>query len=218
MTGELKKSEFGGWMMPVFRVLASLKRLRGGMLDIFGYSEERRMERRLIGEYEATVETLLATLSQDNHAARGADRGRARNHARLRPHQGEEREGREGARSLAARRLQEPRRPSRSPPSNGLERPVSSRSTRRVLRRPEGPSRRRGTSTTRLPTRRDALLRSAPQGEVVFCKLDVPPSHSEGPAARTGRPHSLFGVGEGTRTSRYARRPCEGSAGRRIAT
>lgn len=26
------------------------------------------MERRLIGEYEATVETLLATLGQDNHA------------------------------------------------------------------------------------------------------------------------------------------------------
>ncbi|WP_422008665.1 indolepyruvate ferredoxin oxidoreductase family protein [Reyranella sp.] len=68
VTGELKKSEFGGWMMPAFRVLASLKRLRGGRFDIFGYSEERRMERRLIGEYEATVETLLATLGQDNHA------------------------------------------------------------------------------------------------------------------------------------------------------
>ena len=26
------------------------------------------MERRLIGEYEATVDTLLATLGQDNHA------------------------------------------------------------------------------------------------------------------------------------------------------
>ena len=26
------------------------------------------MERRLIGEYEATIETLLATLGQDNHA------------------------------------------------------------------------------------------------------------------------------------------------------
>ena len=26
------------------------------------------MERRLIGEYEITVETLLATLGQDNHA------------------------------------------------------------------------------------------------------------------------------------------------------
>ena len=68
VTGELKKSEFGSWMMPAFRILASLKRLRGGTFDIFGYSEERRMERRLIGEYEITVETLLATLGQDNHA------------------------------------------------------------------------------------------------------------------------------------------------------
>jgi len=68
VTGELKKSEFGSWMMPAFRILASLKRLRGGTFDIFGYSEERRMERRLIGEHEATVATLLATLSQDNHA------------------------------------------------------------------------------------------------------------------------------------------------------
>ena len=52
----------------MFRLLASLKRLRGTRLDVFGYTEERRMERRLIGEYEATVETLLATLDQNNHA------------------------------------------------------------------------------------------------------------------------------------------------------
>ncbi len=67
-TGQLKKSEYGAWVMPMFRFLASLKRLRGTRLDIFGYSEERRMERRLIGEYEATVETLVATLDQNNHA------------------------------------------------------------------------------------------------------------------------------------------------------
>ncbi len=66
-TGELKKREFGGWVMPLFRLLASMKRLRGGKLDVFGYTSERRMERRLIGEYQATIESLLATLSQDNH-------------------------------------------------------------------------------------------------------------------------------------------------------
>jgi len=54
--------------MPMFRILASLKRLRGTRLDIFGYSEERRMERRLIGEYQATIDEVLATLGQDNHA------------------------------------------------------------------------------------------------------------------------------------------------------
>jgi indolepyruvate ferredoxin oxidoreductase len=54
--------------MPAFRFLASLKRLRGTKLDIFGYTEERKMERRLIGEYEATIEQVLATLDQNNHA------------------------------------------------------------------------------------------------------------------------------------------------------
>ena len=66
-TGQLIKKEFGGWILPAFRVLASLKRLRGGKLDIFGYTEERRLERRLIGEYQATVEKLLATLNANNH-------------------------------------------------------------------------------------------------------------------------------------------------------
>ena len=34
----------------------------------FGYSDERKMERRLIGEYEATLDQVLATLDQGNHA------------------------------------------------------------------------------------------------------------------------------------------------------
>ena len=67
-TGQLKKREYGAWIMPMFRLLASLRRLRGTRLDIFGYTAERRRERHLIGEYEATVETLLAGLDQNNHA------------------------------------------------------------------------------------------------------------------------------------------------------
>ena len=67
-TGQLKKQEFGSWMMPAFRLLASLKRLRGSKLDIFGYSDERKMERRLIGEYQSTIDSVLGTLDQNNHA------------------------------------------------------------------------------------------------------------------------------------------------------
>jgi indolepyruvate ferredoxin oxidoreductase len=67
-TGQLKKREYGAWIMPMFRLLASLKRLRGTRLDLFGYTAERRRERRLIGEYQATVETLLASLDSTNHA------------------------------------------------------------------------------------------------------------------------------------------------------
>jgi indolepyruvate ferredoxin oxidoreductase len=66
-TGEAAKSEFGPWMMGAFRVLARLKRLRGTPLDLFGMTEERRTERRLIREYEATVEELLERLTRDNH-------------------------------------------------------------------------------------------------------------------------------------------------------
>jgi indolepyruvate ferredoxin oxidoreductase len=68
VTGEPRKMRFGGWMLPVFKVLMHLKGLRGTPFDIFGYSEERRTERALIREYEETVERLLAGLTPQNHA------------------------------------------------------------------------------------------------------------------------------------------------------
>jgi indolepyruvate ferredoxin oxidoreductase len=54
--------------MPVFRVLAKLKGLRGTAFDIFGYSAERKLERALIADYERDIEELLAGLTADNHA------------------------------------------------------------------------------------------------------------------------------------------------------
>ena len=66
-TGELKKRMFGPWMMTAFSLLAKFKGLRGGVLDIFGYTEERKMERQLIADYESTVAALLASLSADNY-------------------------------------------------------------------------------------------------------------------------------------------------------
>jgi indolepyruvate ferredoxin oxidoreductase len=68
LSGEPRKMRFGPWMMGVFKLLKGLRRLRGTPLDIFGYSEERRTERALIGEYEETVERLLAGLTAQNHA------------------------------------------------------------------------------------------------------------------------------------------------------
>ena len=64
--GRLIKQEFGGWMLTVFKAMAKFKFLRGGALDIFGYTAERKMERQLIGDYFATVEGLLATLDGGN--------------------------------------------------------------------------------------------------------------------------------------------------------
>ncbi|HZF97247.1 MAG TPA: DUF6537 domain-containing protein, partial [Pseudoxanthomonas sp.] len=64
--GRLLKQEFGPWVMTAFRLMAKLRFLRGGALDIFGYTDERRGERRLIADYEATVERLLSSLDGDN--------------------------------------------------------------------------------------------------------------------------------------------------------
>jgi indolepyruvate ferredoxin oxidoreductase len=61
-TGRPKKYEFGGWMLPLLRILARFKFLRGTRLDLFGRSQERRTERALIVEYEALVDELLAEL------------------------------------------------------------------------------------------------------------------------------------------------------------
>jgi indolepyruvate ferredoxin oxidoreductase len=64
--GRPPKREFGAWMIPAFRLLARLRRLRGTRLDLFGFGAERRLERALIGEFEEHVETLLRHLSLHN--------------------------------------------------------------------------------------------------------------------------------------------------------
>jgi indolepyruvate ferredoxin oxidoreductase len=42
--------------------------LRGGPFDIFGYTAERKTERRLVDEYEASMHTLIARIDLQNHA------------------------------------------------------------------------------------------------------------------------------------------------------
>lgn len=58
--GRPKKREFGPWVLGVFRTLARLKSLRGTPFDPFGYSTERKAERRLIRDYEADIAAVLA--------------------------------------------------------------------------------------------------------------------------------------------------------------
>jgi indolepyruvate ferredoxin oxidoreductase len=67
-TGELQKRPYGAWMFQAFKLLAKLKGLRGTTFDIFGHSEERKTERRLIGDYEATMASVIAALDAGNHA------------------------------------------------------------------------------------------------------------------------------------------------------
>jgi indolepyruvate ferredoxin oxidoreductase len=67
VTGEMKKRTYGAWVMRAFKVLARLKGLRGTAFDPFGHTEERKTERRLIGDYEAVVAALMAGLTSENH-------------------------------------------------------------------------------------------------------------------------------------------------------
>jgi len=64
--GRPRKKEFGSWMIPMFRIMARMRRLRGTKLDLFGLFPERRMERALIVEFEETVERLLSVLDKEN--------------------------------------------------------------------------------------------------------------------------------------------------------
>jgi indolepyruvate ferredoxin oxidoreductase len=67
-TGEPRKMSFGPWMLKAFKVLAAFRVLRGTPLDVFGRSEERGTERKLIADYEAMLEEVLPKLNSDNHA------------------------------------------------------------------------------------------------------------------------------------------------------
>ncbi|MFM9943073.1 MAG: indolepyruvate ferredoxin oxidoreductase family protein [Hyphomicrobiaceae bacterium] len=67
VTGQPRKMSFGKWMLPAFRFLAKGKKFRGGKLDIFGYSAERRLERQMIHDYEATLAEIERRLAPDTH-------------------------------------------------------------------------------------------------------------------------------------------------------
>jgi indolepyruvate ferredoxin oxidoreductase len=66
-TGEPKKMSFGPWMLKAFAVLAKFKFLRGTPLDPFGYSAERRIERKVVAEYEEVLAEISEHLTPTNH-------------------------------------------------------------------------------------------------------------------------------------------------------
>ncbi len=69
VTGELQKRPYGPWVLTAFKLLAKLKGLRGGALDVFGKTEERRHERQLIEDYITLLDEIVAKLNADNHQA-----------------------------------------------------------------------------------------------------------------------------------------------------
>ena len=67
--GRPAKIAVGGWIMPLLRILARLKRCRGSVFDPFRYSAERRLERKLLSGFEADIQTILARLDATNFDA-----------------------------------------------------------------------------------------------------------------------------------------------------
>jgi len=66
-TGRPAKREFGGWMMKLFAVLQRFKGLRGTVFDLFGYSEERKLERADIEGYLELLDEIKGGLTKDNY-------------------------------------------------------------------------------------------------------------------------------------------------------
>jgi len=62
--GRPKKMAFGGWMLDWgFPALAKLKGLRGTPLDPFGWTADRKLERRLLADYEAGLDRIARELT-----------------------------------------------------------------------------------------------------------------------------------------------------------
>jgi len=64
--GRPRKKVFGPWIMRLYGVLARMKRIRGGPLDVFGYTAERKMERELIGDYRQRIQHIATSLNKNN--------------------------------------------------------------------------------------------------------------------------------------------------------
>ena len=84
-SGKPIKKTYGPWMMKAFGLLARMKFLRGTALDLFGRTAERRIERRLITDYEALIEEILGKLDHDRHRLAVALGQPPRADPRLRP-------------------------------------------------------------------------------------------------------------------------------------
>ncbi len=66
-TGRLRMRTYGPGLTRVLRRLARMRTLRGTWLDPFGHTRERRMERRLLADYEAALASIRENLAPGNH-------------------------------------------------------------------------------------------------------------------------------------------------------
>ena len=69
VTGRPRKSAFGSWVWPALKLLNHLRGLRGTALDIFGYTEERKRERKALADYRALLAEIATKLNRENYEA-----------------------------------------------------------------------------------------------------------------------------------------------------
>lgn len=67
-TGKPRKIEIGQWALRPMNWLARMRAVRGTWFDPFGYTAERRRERRLIREFEQALAGVSRHLSKGNYA------------------------------------------------------------------------------------------------------------------------------------------------------
>lgn len=65
--GMKRKISLGSWFRPVFRLLATMRFLRGTPFDVFGMTKLRAVERALIVEYRHTLEEVISRLTPNTH-------------------------------------------------------------------------------------------------------------------------------------------------------
>ena len=67
VTGQPIKKEYGSFIWMALKVLAPLKILRGTPFDPFGYMAERKVERKLIRDYEMMLNKISENLTPENY-------------------------------------------------------------------------------------------------------------------------------------------------------
>lgn len=66
--GEPRKVRLGSWFGPILTLLSHLKFLRNTPFDIFGYTQDKRLDRALIEEYRGWIDDILPCLAEADYA------------------------------------------------------------------------------------------------------------------------------------------------------
>jgi len=68
VTGNPLKMNFGSWTLNLFKIISKFRFLRGSYFDIFGYFEERKIEKLLINKYKNLIQEICPKLTIDNYS------------------------------------------------------------------------------------------------------------------------------------------------------